>query len=61
MLYGDFKDLTRRTASDQILPHNSFNIAKSPNYEGCKREFASMVYKFFDKSTSGSDIKNENI
>ena len=28
MLYGDFKDLTRRTASDKILSDKAFNIAK---------------------------------
>ena len=29
MAYGDFKDLTRRTASDNILRDKSFNIAKN--------------------------------
>ena len=29
MAYGDFKDLTRRTASDKILPHKAFNIAEN--------------------------------
>ena len=27
--YGDFKDLTRRTASDKILSDKAFNIAKN--------------------------------
>ena len=31
MVYGDFKDLTRRTASDKILRNKSFNIAKIQN------------------------------
>ena len=31
MAYGDFKDLTRRTASDKILRDKSFNIAKIQN------------------------------
>ena len=61
MLYGHFKDLTRRTASDKILRDKAFNIAKNPKYDGCQRGLASMVYKFFDKNTSGSGIKNENI
>ena len=30
-------------------------------YNGCQRGLASMVYTFFDKKTSGSGIKNENI
>ena len=47
--YGDFKDLTRRTASDKILHDQAFNIAKDPKYDGYKRGLASMVYKFFEK------------
>ena len=27
-VYGDFKNLTRRTASDKILCYKAFNIAK---------------------------------
>ena len=34
MAYGDFKDLTRRTASDKILRDKVFNIAKKPIYDG---------------------------
>ena len=30
MTYGDFKDLTRRTASNKILRDKAFNIAKNP-------------------------------
>ena len=37
MAYGDFKALTRRTASDIILHDKSFNIAKSPKYDGYQR------------------------
>ena len=61
MAYGDFKDLTRRTASDKILLDKAFNLAKNPKYDGYQRGLASMVYKFFDRKTSGSDIKNESI
>ena len=57
MAYGDFKDLTRRTASDKILCDKAFNIAKNPKYDGYQRGLASMVYKFFDKKASGSCIK----
>ena len=31
MAYGDFKDLTRRTASNKILRDKSFNITKIQN------------------------------
>ena len=69
MIYGDFKDLTRRAASDKMLPDKAFNIAKNPKYGGYQRGLSSMVYKFFDKKTSatrpnkfaGSGIKNDHI
>ena len=51
MAYGDFKDLTRRTASDKILHDKAFNIAKNPKYDRYQYGLASMVYKFFDKKT----------
>ena len=61
MAYGDFKDLTRRTASDKILLDKAFNVAKYPKYDGYQRGITSMVYTFFNKKTSGSGIKIENI
>ena len=61
MAYGDFKDLTRRAAYDKVLRNKAFNIAKNPKYDGYQHEFASIVYKSFDKETSGSGIKNENV
>ena len=69
MVYGNFKDLTRRTASDKILRDKAFHIAKNPKYDGYQRGLASMVYKFLDKispsladkSASGGAIKKENI
>ena len=48
MAYGDFKDLTRRTASDKILRDKAFNIAKNWKYDGYQSGLASMVYNFFD-------------
>ena len=61
MTYGDFKDLTRGTASDKLLRDKAFNIAKNLKYDGYQRGLASIVFTFFDKKTSGSSIKNENI
>ena len=43
MAYGDFKDIARRTASDNILRDKAFNIAKYPKYDGYQRELAPMV------------------
>ena len=54
--YGDFKDLKRRTASDKVLRDKAFNFAKNPKYDGYQRGLASMVYKFFDKKSTGSGV-----
>ena len=56
MAYGDFRDLARRTASDNVLRDKAFSIAKNPKYDGYPRGLSSMIYKFSDKkSTSLSD------
>ena len=59
MAYGGFKDLPRRTASNKILHHKAFNIVKNLKYDGYQRGLASMVYKHFDKKSSGSGVKSE--
>ena len=77
MTYGDFKNLTRRIASDKILCDKAFDIVKNPKYDGYQSSFALMVHKLFYKKDSamrarseflarqttlaGSVIKNENI
>ena len=53
MVYEDFEDLTSRTASEKIMRDKAFNIAKNQKYDGYQRDIASMIYKFFDKETSG--------
>ena len=60
MIYGDFKDLARRTVSDKVLRDKAFNIAKNTKYDGYQRGLASIVYKFFDKKSTGSAIVNNN-
>ena len=57
--YGDFKDLAKRTASDEVLRDKAFKIASNPKYDGYQKGLAYMVYKFFDKKSAGSGIKNE--
>ena len=54
MAYEDFKDLAKRTASDNVLRDKAFNIAKNPKYDGYQGQLASMVYKFFDKKAANS-------
>ena len=34
MAYGDFEDLTNRTAADKVLRDKAFKIAKDPKYDG---------------------------
>ena len=53
MAYGGFKDVKRRTASHKIIRDKAFYIAKNPKYDGYQRGIAYMVYKFFDKKSSG--------
>ena len=59
MAYGKSKDLAKRTQSDKVLRDKAFKIASDPKYNGYQRGLASMVYNFFDKKSSGSDIVNE--
>ena len=61
MAYGDFKDLAKRTGSDKVLRDKAFNFAKHHKYDGYQRGLASMVYKFFDKKSTGSGIANNEI
>ena len=59
MAYDKSKDLAKRTQSDKVLRNKAFKIASDPKYDGYQRGLASMVYKFFDKKSSGSGIANE--
>ena len=59
MAYGKSKDLVKRTQSDKVLRDKAFKIASDPKYDGYQRGLASMVYKFFDKKSSGSSITNK--
>ena len=69
MTYGGFKDLNRRTAADKVLRDEAFNIAENPKCDGYKPGLGSVIYKCFDKRSSGggamltskSAIKIENI
>ena len=61
MAYGDIKDLKRRTATDKGLRDKAFNIAQNPKYDGYQRGLASMVYNFFDKTSTGSGVANNKI
>ena len=59
MAYGKSKDLVKRTQSDKVSKDKAFKIVSDPKYDGYQRGLASMVYKFFDKKSSGSGVGNE--
>ena len=48
--------IQRKERSDKILRDKAFNIAKNLKYDGYQRGLASIVYKFFDKKSSGSSV-----
>ena len=56
MAYRDFKDLARRTASDEVLRNKALNIAKNPKYDRYQTGVAAMAYKFFDKKSAGIGV-----
>ena len=59
MAYGKSKDLAKRTQLDKFLRDKAFKVASDLKYDGYQRGLASMVYKFFDKKSSGSGVGNE--
>ena len=63
MAYEEFKDLTGRTDFYKILVKKHLILLKAKNRkdDGYQGGFASMVYNFFDKKTSGGAVKNENV
>ena len=54
MAYGDFEDLTKRTAADKVLRDKAFKIASDQKYDGYQRGLVSMVYNFFHKKSQES-------
>ena len=60
MAYGKSKDLAKRTQSDKVLKDKAFRIASDSKCDGYQRGLASIVYTFFDKTSSGSGITEPN-
>ena len=50
MVYGNFKDLARRTASDKVLRDKASNIAKTPNMMDIKEGLFLWYTNFLIKS-----------
>ena len=61
MAYRGFKDLTRRTPSDKILPDKAFDILKNLKCDVYQRGLPLLVYKSFDKKTPSRGIKYKNM
>ena len=59
--YADHKDLINRTEADKVLRDKAYDIASNPEYDGYQRGLAGMVYKFFDKKSTGSGIASSSI
>ena len=57
--YEDHKDLINRTEADKVLKDKAYDIASNPKYDGYQRGLASMVYKFFDKKSTGNGIARD--
>ena len=59
--YADHKYLINRTEADKVLRDKAYDIASNPKYDGCQRGLASMVYKLFDKKSTGSGIASSSV
>ena len=68
MTYDAYKYLlTGRTGSGKVLRDPAFKFTSNPEYDGYKRDIASMIFKFFNKKSisnpdtaSGKLIKKTN-
>ena len=45
--------------SNKFLRDKAFKIESDPKYDGYQRGLDSMIYKLFDKKSSGSGFANE--
>ena len=57
MVYGKLRGLIKRIQSDNVLRDKALKIESDLKYDGYQRGLASMVYKFFDKNSSGSGVE----
>ena len=59
--YAEQKDLINRTEADKVLRDKAHGVVSNTKYDGYQRGLASMVYKFFDKKSTGSGISSSSI
>ena len=60
MAEGDFNNLLRRKNSEKALLYKAFNLAKSPKYDRCQQDLASVVYNFFHEKTFPTCARSKN-
>ena len=61
MAYGKTKVLAKGTQSeDKFIRDKTFKIASDPEYDDYQRGLASIVYKVFDKKSSGNGVNKPN-
>ena len=53
-----FHNMAYRSYKDNVLRDKALKIASDPKHNGYERRLAAMVYKFFDKKSSGSGVKS---
>ena len=53
--------MINRTEADKVSRDKAYDIASNPKYDGYQRGLASMVYKVFDKKSTGSGIVSSSI
>ena len=58
-LIANQKIQQKRKQSDKAFRDKTFKIESNPKYDGYQRGSATMVYKFFDNTSSGTGIVNE--
>ena len=56
MAYAKSKHLAKRTQSHKFLRDKAFKIVSDPKHDGYQRGLVSMVYKFFDKTSSRNGV-----
>ena len=59
MAYGDFKNLIRRTASNNIVHDKAFNTAKFPTYDDIKKVLLQWFINFLIKIIQAEQLKNQ--
>ena len=52
--------MTKRTVSDKILKHRSYETAKNSKYDEYQKALASMAYSFFDKKQDWKQVSTKS-